>query len=275
MRKGSLTMSEEVGLKVSVLASGSTGNATYIETPKQKLLIDAGLSGKKIEGLMNSIGRTLKDVDKLLVTHEHSDHIKGVGILARRYGLDVYANEKTWEQMAPKIGQVKTEQKHIFERETVQTFGDLDVQSFGVSHDATDPQFYKVNYAGKSFAIVTDTGYVSDRVKGIVENADGYLFECNHDTEMLRAGIYPWALKQRILSDQGHLSNEDGANALMSILGARTKQIYLGHLSQENNVKELAHLTVQRQMQAKDFGVDRDFLLLDTDPAQATELAVL
>ena len=107
-------MSKEVGLKVSVLASGSTGNATYIETPKQKLLIDAGLSGKKIEGLMNSIGRTLKDVDKLLVTHEHSDHIKGVGVLARRYGLDVYANEKTWEQMAPKIGQVKTEQKHIF-----------------------------------------------------------------------------------------------------------------------------------------------------------------
>ena len=106
-------MSKEVGLKVSVLASGSTGNATYIETPKQKLLIDAGLSGKKIEGLMNSIGRTLKDVDKLLVTHEHSDHIKGVGVLARRYGLDVYANEKTWEQMAPKIGQVKTEQKHI------------------------------------------------------------------------------------------------------------------------------------------------------------------
>ena len=177
--------------------------------------------------------------------------------------------------MAPKIGQVKTEQKHIFERETVQTFGDLDVQSFGVSHDATDPQFYEVHYAGKSFAIVTDTGYVSDRVKGIVENADGYLFECNHDTEMLRAGIYPWSLKQRILSDQGHLSNEDSANALMSVLGTRTKQIYLGHLSQENNVKELAHLTVKRQMQAKDFGVDQDFCLLDTDPAQATELTVL
>ena len=93
------------------------------------------------------------------------------------------------------------------------------MQSFGVSHDATDPQFYEVHYAGKSFAIVTDTGYVSDRVKGIVENADGYLFECNHDTEMLRAGIYPWSLKQRILSDQGHLSNEDSANALMSVLG--------------------------------------------------------
>ena len=131
-----------------------------------------------------------------------------------------------------------------------------------------------MHYAGKSFAIVTDTGYVSDRVKGIVENADGYLFECNHDTEMLRAGIYPWSLKQRILSDQGHLSNEDSANALMSVLGTRTKQIYLGHLSQENNVKELAHLTVKRQMQAKDFGVDQDFCLLDTDPAQATELTV-
>lgn len=265
--------SENDALKVSVLASGSGGNATYLETPHQKLLIDAGLSGKKIEELMNSIGRTLKDVDRLLVTHEHSDHIQSVGVLARRYGLDVYANQATWKAMEPRIGNVKVEQKHLFEMETTKTFGDLDVESFGVSHDACAPQFYEVHYQDHAFAIVTDTGYVSERVQGIVKNADGYLFECNHDTEMLRAGIYPWALKQRILGDQGHLSNEDGANALMSVLGPRTKKIYLGHLSQENNLKELAHLTVKRTMQAYDLGVGSDFELLATDPAKATELA--
>ena len=137
--------SENDALKVSVLASGSGGNATYIETPHQKLLIDAGLSGKKIEELMNSIGRTLKDVDRLLVTHEHSAHIQSVGVLARRYGLDVYANQATWKAMEPRIGNVKVEQKHLFEMETTKTFGDLDVESFGVSHDACAPQFYDVH----------------------------------------------------------------------------------------------------------------------------------
>ena len=102
-------------MKISVLASGSTGNATYIETPKSKVLVDAGLSGKKIEELMNSIGRTLKDVDSLLVTHEHSDHIKGVGVLARRYGMNIYANQGTWDAMSAKIGKVPLEQKHIFD----------------------------------------------------------------------------------------------------------------------------------------------------------------
>lgn len=262
------------GLKVSVLASGSSGNATYIETPHQKILVDAGLSGKKIEALMNSIGKTVADVDKILVTHEHGDHSLGVGVLARRYGLDVYANEATWEALTPKIGKLRPEQKHVFARDSEKVFADLEVQSFGVSHDAADPQFYLVQHANKTFAIVTDVGYVSEKIAGIVKNADGYLFECNHDTEILRAGSYPWALKQRILGDRGHLSNEDSAEALVQILGARTKRIYLGHLSQENNVKQLAHLTVANYLKEHDLGVDHDFLLCDTDPSQATALSV-
>lgn len=262
-------------LKVSILASGSSGNATYIETPRQKILVDAGLSGKRIEALMNSIGRSVAEVDRILVTHEHGDHSLGVGVLARRYDLDVYANEATWQALAPKIGKLRPEQKHIFERDSEKVFADLEVQSFGVSHDAADPQFYLMQHANKTFAIVTDVGYVSDRIAGIVKNADGYLFECNHDTEMLRAGSYPWALKQRILGDQGHLSNEDSANALTQILGDRTKKIYLGHLSQENNVKQLAHLTVANSLKEHDLGVGQDFLLCDTDPEQATALSVI
>ena len=205
-------------MKISVLASGSSGNVTYVETEKHKVLIDAGLSGKKIETLMNSIGRTLKDVDSLFVTHEHTDHCQGVGVLARRYGMNVYANEGTWDAMSKKVGKIPLDQKHVFKCGSVLSLDDLDIESFGVSHDASEPQFYELHHHDSSFAIVTDTGYVSPMVAGIIQDAEAYLFECNHDTEMLRMGAYPWPLKQRILGDTGHLSNEDGANALMSVI---------------------------------------------------------
>lgn len=261
--------------KVSMLASGSQGNVTYIETPEHKVLVDAGLSGKKIEGLMAQIGRSLKDVDALFVTHEHSDHIHGVGVLARKYGMDIFANKKTWDAMAGKIGDVKPEQRQLFEAGKTKLMGDLDIESFAVSHDAADPQFYAFHHANKTFAMLTDTGYVSDRVSGMIRNADVLLMEANHDYEMLRMGGYAWPLKQRILGDQGHLSNEDGALALTEVLGDRTKHVFLGHLSQENNQKPLAHLTVASILQEHDFGVDRDFVLHDTDPGAATKLQII
>ena len=134
-------------LKVSVLASGSGGNATYFETPNQKILIDAGLSGKKLEELMNSIGRSLSQVDSLLLSHEHSDHCKGVGVLARRYDLNIYANKKTWEALGDKLGNIPSAKKHLFEPETLKKFGDIDVESFAISHDAANPQFYALHHA--------------------------------------------------------------------------------------------------------------------------------
>ncbi|QBO37472.1 MBL fold metallo-hydrolase [Periweissella cryptocerci] len=262
-------------MKVSVLASGSSGNVTYIETPKHRVLVDAGLSGKKVESLMHDIGRTLKDVDALFVTHEHSDHIKGVGVLARKYGMPVYANTDTWDAIGTKIGVIPAEQKMDFEPGKVLTLDDLDVESFPVSHDAANPQFYQFHHNSKAFAIVTDTGYLSDRLHGTLQNADAYLIEANHDVEMLRMGGYAWSLKQRILSDKGHLSNEDGALAAIDLLGNKTKQIYLGHLSKENNQKVLAHVTVEQIMQNRDIAVDHDFMLYDTDPEIATKLTVI
>ena len=124
----------------------------------------------------------------------------------------------------------------------------------------------------KSFVMLTDTGYVSDRLAGIVADADGYLIESNHDVEILRAGSYAWRLKQRILSDLGHLSNEDGADAMIRTLGNRTKKIYLGHLSKENNIKELAHMTMENQLARADLAVGHDFEVLDTSPDTATPL---
>lgn len=266
---------KQEGLNISILASGSSGNVTYIESAEKKILIDCGLSGKKVAALMNQIDRDPADLDGILVTHEHRDHVHGVGVMARKYNLDIYANEKTWSAMDHIVGKIDTEQKHIFEMGKTMTIGDIDIESFGVSHDAVAPQFYNFHKDNKSFVILTDTGYVSDRMRGIISNADAYLFESNHDLEMLRMGRYPWNLKQRIIGDKGHLSNEDGALALTEIIGDKTKRIYLGHLSKDNNVKELAHLTAEGILREKDFGVGESFSINDTDPNEATSLFTL
>ncbi|MBL6538950.1 MBL fold metallo-hydrolase [Streptococcus suis] len=260
------------GFNYSILASGSSGNCFYLETDKKKLLVDAGLSGKKITSLLAEIDRKPEDLDAIFVTHEHSDHIHGIGVLARKYGLDIYANKETWQAMETKLGKIDVAQKHIFELGAMKTFGDLDIQSFGVSHDAANPQFYRFMKDNKSFVLLTDTGYVSDRMVGLVENSDAYLIESNHDIEILRSGSYSWNLKQRILSDKGHLCNEDGADAMIRSLGNKTKKIYLGHLSKENNIKELAHLTMVNQLAQADLGVGKDFHVFDTSPDTATAL---
>ncbi|MGY3749676.1 MBL fold metallo-hydrolase [Vagococcus acidifermentans] len=263
---------ENQGFKVSILASGSTGNSLYIESPQKRILVDAGLSGKKITQLMSEIDRSPQDLDAILVTHEHRDHIHGVGVLARKYHLDVYANEKTWQAMDTMIGTVKTEQKFVFGMGQTLTLGDLDIESFGVSHDAADPQFYRFHKDGRSFVMLTDTGYCSDRIRGIIQNADAYLLESNHDLNMLRMGAYPWSLKQRILGDRGHLSNEDGALVATDVIGSRTKAIYLGHLSKENNLIELAHMTMVSTLKEHDIDPERQVQVHDTSPESATPL---
>lgn len=266
-------MSQESSFSVSLLASGSSGNATYIETPQKRILVDCGLTGKALHQALEKIGRANERLDALLITHEHSDHIKGVGVLARKYGLDIYANLKTWQAMERKnLGAIPNSQKHLFESGQVLTFGDIDVVSYGVSHDAADPQFYAFRKDNKQFVMLTDTGYVSSKLKGLLANADAYLIESNHDIDMLRMGPYAWHLKQRILGDKGHLSNEDGAMAVSQMLGDQTKRIYLGHLSQDNNLKELAYQTAESVFLANEQGIHEDFHLYHTDPYEPTEL---
>ncbi|SDH90410.1 Phosphoribosyl 1,2-cyclic phosphodiesterase [Alteribacillus persepolensis] len=264
-----------MALSFSVLASGSTGNALYVETEKQRLLVDAGLSGKKIQGLFEQINRDPKQLDGILVTHEHSDHIKGVGVLARKYGLPIYANEKTWGAMEKSIGAIPAEQKYALERGSVQTFADLDVEPFAVSHDAADPMFFVFHHNGKKLALATDMGYVSENTKGLIQNSDMFIFESNHDMNMLRMGRYPWNVKRRILGDTGHVSNEDAASALAEVVGEKTKRVYLAHLSQDNNMKDLARMTVTQILRERDCGVEYDFHLYDTDPGKATSLTTV
>jgi phosphoribosyl 1,2-cyclic phosphodiesterase len=264
-----------MSLQFSVLASGSTGNAIFVETEEHSFLVDAGLSGKQMEGLFQHIGRDIGKLSGILVTHEHSDHIKGVGILARKYNLPIYANEKTWLAMDGLIGQVPVDQKFHFDMEAVKTFGSLDIQSFGVSHDAADPMFYVFHHNGKKLVLITDTGYVSDRMKGLISNAEAYVFESNHDVQMLRMGRYPWNIKRRILSDVGHVSNEDAALAMSEVAGDRTKSFYLAHLSQDNNIKDLARMSVAQTLESRGIIVGEEFDLFDTDPKVPTILTAV
>ncbi|MCM3024135.1 MBL fold metallo-hydrolase [Heyndrickxia ginsengihumi] len=264
-----------MSMHFSVLASGSTGNAVYVETEQQAFLVDAGLSGKQMELLFQQIDRNVANLNGILVTHEHSDHIKGIGVLARKYQLPIFANQKTWSAMEGLIGEIPTDLKFTFEMEAVKTFGGLQIESFGVSHDAIEPMFYVFHYEGKKLVIITDTGYVSDRMKGIISNADVFVFESNHDVEMLRMGRYPWSIKQRILSDVGHVSNEDAALAMSDVIGDQTKRIYLAHLSKDNNMKELARMSVTQTLQSQGLGVGETFQLYDTDPKTPTILTAV
>lgn len=264
-----------MSLTFSVLASGSSGNAMYVATEKQKLLIDAGLSGKKLEQLFQTIQCSPKELDGILVTHEHSDHIKGLGVFARRYQLPIYANAKTWAAMEGQIGEIPTEQKFEFPVESVRTFGDIDVESFAVSHDAAEPMFFIFHHEGKKLTLATDIGYVSERMKGKIKDSDMYVFEANHDVNMLMMGRYPWNVKQRILSDKGHVSNEDAAHALADIIGTNTSRIYLAHLSRDNNMKDLARLSVQQILEQRGFTVDESLALYDTDPNVPTALTAV
>ncbi|MGI8313908.1 MBL fold metallo-hydrolase [Halobacillus mangrovi] len=261
-----------MSLRFSVLASGSTGNAFYIESGDEKILVDAGLSGKRMEKLLGQVNVDPNELSRILVTHEHSDHIKGLGIMARRYNLPIYANEKTWKAMENHIGKISLDQKFHFNMEETRSFGDLDIESFAVSHDAADPMFYTFRHEGKKVALVTDLGYVSERIKKTVEDADAYIFESNHDVSMLRMGRYPWNVKRRILGDSGHVSNEDCALALTDILTDRTKRIYLAHLSLDNNMKDLARMSVSNILQERGFALGSRIQLHDTDPEEATPM---
>ncbi|WP_078593356.1 MBL fold metallo-hydrolase [Evansella clarkii] len=261
-----------MSLRFSVLASGSTGNAIYVETDNQRLLIDAGLSGKKLEECFTKAGLSPEKLDGILITHEHSDHIKGAGIMARRYNLPIYANDRTWKAMKNHVGELPLDQKFHFETGVVKTFADMDVESFGVSHDAAEPMFFTFHKDGRKLAIVTDTGYVSERIKGITKGAQSFVFESNHDMNMLRMGRYPWNVKRRILGDEGHVSNEDAGLALADILTDGPANVYLAHLSLDNNMKDIARMTVQQTLEDKGFAVGRQIKLYDTDPYSPTSL---
>lgn len=233
-----------MGLRFTVLASGSTGNATLVQGSGKTVLVDAGLSAKKMDEIMKERGIAGHEIDALVVTHEHSDHIKGLGAFARKHELSIFANEATWGAMERHVGTIAPEKRVIMETGESLSFGDLTVQSYPISHDAAEPVGYSFQHHGEKLSLATDLGYVSEKVKRQIIDSDVLVLESNHDTEMLRMGRYPWNIKRRILSDIGHLSNEAAGEALVELMTDRTKRVYLAHLSLDHNQMDLALLTV-------------------------------
>lgn len=228
------------------LFSGSSGNAIYVATQKTAVLVDAGLSGRTVEGALTAWGIDPSGLSAILVTHEHSDHIKGVGVLSRRYGIPVYASEGTWTAMEDKVG-VESRNVCVFSDGGFY-LRDLAVEAFPIPHDAAAPCGYVIGSGRKRVAVATDMGHISKTVCAALSGCQLVLLESNHDPEMLKYSRYPAQLKRRIAGKLGHLSNDDAARMAVQLACRGTQTIVLGHLSAENNREELAFSTVRRAL---------------------------
>ena len=224
-------------LEVCVLASGSKGNAIHISDGSTAILVDAGLSGIEIQRRMESRGISPGNLDAILVSHEHSDHIHGVGVLARRFDLPVYINPET-EKAASSMG--KVQDRRPFECGAAFSVKGLTIHPFSLSHDAADPSGFTIRSGESKIGIATDLGIATGMVKEHLKGCSLLVLEANHDPEMLAAGPYPWPTKQRIKSRSGHLSNEDSRQLLEEIKGDHLRHVVLAHLSETNNTPEKA-----------------------------------
>ncbi|MDO5490960.1 MAG: MBL fold metallo-hydrolase [Bacillota bacterium] len=241
-----------MSLKFCSFASGSSGNSYLIKNDDTAILIDAGISGKRIlQGLEET--RTPRDaVSALLVTHEHIDHVKSLPVLTKRIpGLEIFANEATWEAIERPVPE---ETKKMFITGEPFAVGSLRIRPFPVPHDAAEPVGFSVNGDGSKVSLVTDAGYITEEIIEEILDADLLLLEANHEREMLLMGHYPYPLKQRILSDEGHLSNLSAGECLCRIVerNRKKRQILLGHLSGENNDPHVALLTVENTLMERE-----------------------
>lgn len=233
------------------LYSGSSGNALFIGAGDTRLLIDAGLSGRVVCEALACIGVLPETLSGILVTHEHSDHVRGVGILSRKYRLPVYANARTWQAMERQVGEIPAACRRVFDSGADFFVGDLDVLPYPIPHDAAEPVGYRVFYRGRSVATATDMGVFTKKTLEAISGADLVLLESNHDEDMLLANErYSRQLKGRILGRYGHMSNPACAQALYMLYQTGVRRAILGHLSRENNSPELAMRAVTDGLRA-------------------------
>lgn len=234
-------------MRMMTIASGSSGNCIYIGSDKTHILIDTGISRKKITEGLKKADIDISDISAILLTHEHSDHIKGLGVIARKDNIPIYTTQGTWNgiETASGIGDIDQELFNCIAADEEFTVNDLVVRPFRVSHDANEPVAYRVECEDKCMAVATDLGYYDDYIIDNLKNCNSMVIEANHDVNLLQVGSYPYYLKQRILGNQGHLSNESSGRLIDSLLHDKCENIFLGHLSRENNYDKLAFETVR------------------------------
>ena len=234
-----------------MLASGSSGNAALVATGKTRILLDAGLSMRELGRRLAAIGEQLAEIDAILITHEHSDHVAGLPVLARARGVRaaIYMTRLT----APAIdwGEKQPARLETFQAGAAFSIGDVEVESFGIPHDAVDPVGFAFSAEGVRIGVATDLGYIPESVKFHLRRTDLLLLEANHDLDMLKVGPYPWSVKQRVMSRVGHLSNLRMSDFLEQDLDASTAHLVLGHLSQQNNHPEIVRMVGQQALDGR------------------------
>ncbi len=230
-------------MKVKVLASGSKGNSTFIQTEKLKILIDMGITYQYLVTELETVGVSPKELDAIFITHTHSDHIKGLASLVKKTNLKVYALKEMIEELSKRIPK-----ENIFIYDNSFVLEDLKIDLIRISHDVEGVGFV-LEANNHSLVYITDTGYINEKYFPLLKNREIYIMESNHDEEMLMEGPYPYLLKQRVISDKGHLSNETTANYLLDIVGEKTKKIILAHISENNNTEELALETTKNLLE--------------------------
>ncbi len=236
------------------IASGSSGNCIYVGSDTTHLLVDTGISMKRTEEGLNEVDISLRDMDGILITHEHSDHICGLGVISRKYHIPIYATERTIAAIKnySSLGNVDEELFQVIRADESFMIKDIKCNPMHTSHDAADPVAYRFKSGSKQIAIATDLGTYNDYTIECLKGMDAVLIESNHDVHMLQVGPYPYPLKRRILGDRGHLSNELSGQLLSSILHDNLQAVMLGHLSKENNLPELAYETVRLEINMAD-----------------------
>lgn len=245
------------------LISGSSGNCSYISDGKTNVLIDCGMSGAKLKESLKTIDVSPERIDALLITHEHIDHTKGAGVISRRYNIPIYATEGTHTAMD--IGSIASENVKLVSEDADFEIGSIGVKPFSIPHDAKQPVGYSFFVNGEKYSLATDIGKMNDYIIDAVSGSKKVLLESNHDVEMLRFGSYPYPLKQRILGDFGHLSNENAAITALRLIQNGTEHIMLGHLSKENNRPEIAMLETYNLLTQSGVNVGSDITLKVAD----------
>ncbi len=232
-------------LNLCPLRSSSKGNTTMVFNKDTRILVDCGISGKALIECLSLAGVEANTIDALVITHEHSDHIKGVGIISRKYDIPIYANKSTWQAMKAQLGRINEENIRVFETGSEFYINSIKVKSFKTPHDAAESVGYTFSFMEESVAVATDMGVITEEILAAIYGSHTALIEANYDLNMLEIGSYPYELKCRIKGERGHLCNSAAAELARSLADSGTKRIILGHLSEENNYPPIAFETVK------------------------------
>ena len=234
-------------LKYCSLYSGSSGNSFFIQSDNTNLLVDAGVSTKKIISGLSEFNVDINDIDAIIVTHEHSDHTKSLAMLSNKYNIPVYANEKTWHALGNEKQKITQENKKVFNVEKSFKIGDFKIYPFPIPHDAVDPCGFNIYYNQTKLTVATDVGNITPELLEHLKNSVSILLEANYDPEILKFSSYPYLLKKRIAGNDGHLSNEIAGKTLATLYDYGLKNAILVHLSKENNFPKLAYQTIYNE----------------------------